>query len=67
MGKPAISKRKFSPGRPRAKQGVWIARGNTHSPSWSLDQSEGWDSPKTRQSPTTPTWSIKVVINASNE
>ncbi|XP_064202618.1 histone-lysine N-methyltransferase 2C-like isoform X6 [Anguilla rostrata] len=60
MGKPAISKRKFSPGRPRAKQGVWIARGNTHSPSWSLDQSEGWDSPKTRQSPTTPTWSIKV-------
>ncbi|KAJ8272620.1 hypothetical protein GJAV_G00091360 [Gymnothorax javanicus] len=59
MGKPAISKRKFSPGRPRAKQGVRIAHG-THSPSWSLDQSEGWDSPKAGQSPTTPIWSIKV-------
>ncbi|KAJ8337047.1 hypothetical protein SKAU_G00382670, partial [Synaphobranchus kaupii] len=60
MGKPAISKRKFSPGRPRAKQGARIAHGNARSPSWSPDQSEGWDSPKTRQSPTAPTWSIKV-------
>ncbi|CAB1317424.1 unnamed protein product, partial [Coregonus sp. 'balchen'] len=66
MGKPAISKRKFSPGRPRVKQGAW--HGSPHSsvssPSWSPDQPEGWNVPNTRQlSPGcgSPGWSIRVV------
>ncbi|XP_041698131.1 histone-lysine N-methyltransferase 2C isoform X4 [Coregonus clupeaformis] len=65
MGKPAISKRKFSPGRPRVKQGAW--HGSPHSsvssPSWSPDQPEGWDVPKTRQLSSgcgSPGWSIRV-------
>ncbi|KAL0966145.1 hypothetical protein UPYG_G00291500 [Umbra pygmaea] len=60
MGKPAISKRKFSPGRPRVKQGAW--HGSPHSsvssPSWSPDQPEGWDVPKSRQ--LSSGWSIRV-------
>ncbi|KAJ8012094.1 hypothetical protein DPEC_G00065110 [Dallia pectoralis] len=60
MGKPAISKRKFSPGRPRVKQGAW--HGSPHSsvssPSWSPDQPEGWDVQKSRQ--LTSGWSIRV-------
>ncbi|KAG5268701.1 hypothetical protein AALO_G00215440 [Alosa alosa] len=36
MGKPAISKRKFSPGRPRVKQGAWRqSEGPRLPPSWS--------------------------------
>ncbi|XP_068605247.1 histone-lysine N-methyltransferase 2C-like [Brachionichthys hirsutus] len=61
MGKPAITKRKFSPGRPRAKQGAWSPHSSVSSPlSWSPDQPEGWDVPKTRQSSCSPGWSIRV-------
>ncbi|XP_072219663.1 histone-lysine N-methyltransferase 2C isoform X2 [Leuresthes tenuis] len=60
MGKPAITKRKFSPGRPRVKQGAWSPHSCVSSPlSWSPDQPEGWD-PKTRQSSGSPGWSIRV-------
>ncbi|CAG5896688.1 unnamed protein product [Menidia menidia] len=60
MGKPAITKRKFSPGRPRVKQGAWSPHSSVSSPlSWSPDQQEGWD-PKTRQSSGSPGWSIRV-------
>ncbi|XP_029102170.1 histone-lysine N-methyltransferase 2C isoform X4 [Scleropages formosus] len=60
MGKPAISKRKFSPGRPRVKQGTWSNRSVFSSPSWSPDRWDGWDAAKTRQPANTPIWSIKV-------
>ncbi|XP_056148692.1 histone-lysine N-methyltransferase 2C [Lampris incognitus] len=61
MGKPAISKRKFSPGRPRVKQGAWSPHSSVSSPSsWSPDQPEGWDVPKTRQPSGSPGWSIRV-------
>ncbi|XP_046884031.1 histone-lysine N-methyltransferase 2C isoform X4 [Hypomesus transpacificus] len=62
MGKPAITKRKFSPGRPRVKQGAWSPHSSVSSPSsWSPDQPEGWDVPKTRQpSSSSPGWSIRV-------
>ncbi|XP_019734515.1 histone-lysine N-methyltransferase 2C isoform X5 [Hippocampus comes] len=61
MGKPAITKRKFSPGRPRVKQGAWSPHSSVSSPlSWSPDQPEGWDVPKTRQYPGSPSWSIRV-------
>ncbi|XP_055007326.1 histone-lysine N-methyltransferase 2C isoform X1 [Boleophthalmus pectinirostris] len=61
MGKPAITKRKFSPGRPRAKQGAWSPHSRVNSPlSWSPDQPEGWDISKTRQSSGSPGWSIRV-------
>ncbi|XP_072544552.1 histone-lysine N-methyltransferase 2C isoform X3 [Salminus brasiliensis] len=64
MGKPAISKRKFSPGRPRVKQvgpkGVWSTSSRLSSPSWSPAQAEGWDGPKSRQFPNPAAWSIRV-------
>ncbi|KTG34574.1 hypothetical protein cypCar_00045880, partial [Cyprinus carpio] len=60
MGKPAISKRKFSPGRPRVKQGAWSASRRPSSPSWSLDPTEGWDGPKSRQPHSTAAWIIRV-------
>ncbi|XP_063317745.1 histone-lysine N-methyltransferase 2C-like isoform X4 [Pelmatolapia mariae] len=61
MGKPAITKRKFSPGRPRVKQGAWSPHSSVSSPlSWSPDQPEGWDVLKTRQSSGSPGWSIRV-------
>ncbi|XP_077411790.1 histone-lysine N-methyltransferase 2C isoform X2 [Vanacampus margaritifer] len=61
MGKPAITKRKFSPGRPRVKQGAWSPHSSVSSPlSWSPDQPEGWDVPKTRQYSGSPSWSIRV-------
>ncbi|XP_065124300.1 histone-lysine N-methyltransferase 2C isoform X10 [Paramisgurnus dabryanus] len=60
MGKPAISKRKFSPGRPRVKQGAWSASHRPSSPSWSLDPTEGWDGPKSRQPHSTAAWMIRV-------
>ncbi|XP_030629549.1 histone-lysine N-methyltransferase 2C [Chanos chanos] len=60
MGKPAISKRKFSPGRPRVKHGAWSASRRIRSPSQSPEQAEGWDAPKTRQPPSTAGWSIRV-------
>nr|XP_015812352.2 histone-lysine N-methyltransferase 2C isoform X2 [Nothobranchius furzeri] len=60
MGKPAITKRKFSPGRPRVKQGAWSPHSRVSSPlSWSPDQPEGWD-PRSRQSSGSPGWSIRV-------
>ncbi|XP_060778549.1 histone-lysine N-methyltransferase 2C isoform X7 [Neoarius graeffei] len=49
MGKPAISKRKFSPGRPRAKQVGWSSRSAVSSPSWSPEHSEASDGCKNRQ------------------
>ncbi|XP_073705573.1 histone-lysine N-methyltransferase 2C [Garra rufa] len=60
MGKPAISKRKFSPGRPRVKQGAWSTSRRPSSPSWSLDPTEGWDGPKSRQPYSTAAWIIRV-------
>uniref|UniRef100_H3DCP4 [histone H3]-lysine(4) N-methyltransferase n=1 Tax=Tetraodon nigroviridis TaxID=99883 RepID=H3DCP4_TETNG len=61
MGKPAITKRKFSPGRPRVKQGAWSPHSSVSSPlSWSPDQPEGWDVQKTRQSSGSPGWTIRV-------
>ncbi|KAJ8396837.1 hypothetical protein AAFF_G00014360 [Aldrovandia affinis] len=59
MGKPAISKRKFSPGRPRVKQGAWSDRSAVSSPSRSPD-SDGWEVPKTRQPLNAPFWTAKV-------
>ncbi|XP_031692125.1 histone-lysine N-methyltransferase 2C isoform X3 [Oncorhynchus kisutch] len=60
MGKPAISKRKFSPGRPRVKQGAWS--NHRAASSWSQqDPSEGgWDGPKNRQLQDVPVWSMRV-------
>ncbi|XP_058251274.1 histone-lysine N-methyltransferase 2C isoform X1 [Hemibagrus wyckioides] len=49
MGKPAISKRKFSPGRPRAKQVGWSSRCAVSSPSWSPEHSEASDGSKNQQ------------------
>ncbi|XP_049337977.1 histone-lysine N-methyltransferase 2C isoform X4 [Astyanax mexicanus] len=60
MGKPAITKRKFSPGRPRVKQGVWSTSSRLSSTSWSAAQGEGWDAPKSRQFPSPSAWSIRV-------
>ncbi|KAM3929078.1 histone-lysine N-methyltransferase 2C isoform 8-T8 [Leptodactylus fuscus] len=60
MGKPAITKRKFSPGRPRSRQGTWSTNNTVSPPSWSADGSEGWDIFKSRQLPGNPLWSIKV-------
>ncbi|XP_071184548.1 histone-lysine N-methyltransferase 2C-like isoform X10 [Salvelinus alpinus] len=62
MGKPAISKRKFSPGRPRVKQGAWSNHRAASPPSWSQqDPSEGgWDGPKNRQLQEVPVWSMRV-------
>ncbi|XP_060784206.1 histone-lysine N-methyltransferase 2C isoform X2 [Neoarius graeffei] len=56
MGKPAISKRKFSPGRPRVKQGGWSASSRLSSPSLS----PVWDGPKSRQDYSMGVWSIRV-------
>ncbi|KAE8595665.1 hypothetical protein XENTR_v10015836 [Xenopus tropicalis] len=60
MGKPAITKRKFSPGRPRSRQGAWSSHNTVSPPSWSPDGSEGWDILKSRQLLGNPYWSIKV-------
>ncbi|CAO2603684.1 Histone-lysine N-methyltransferase 2C, partial [Lemmus lemmus] len=60
MGKPAITKRKFSPGRPRSKQGAWSNHNTVSPPSWSPDISEGRDIFKPRQLSGSAIWSIKV-------
>ncbi|KAM7121251.1 histone-lysine N-methyltransferase 2C isoform 5-T5 [Molossus nigricans] len=60
MGKPAITKRKFSPGRPRSKQGAWSTHNTVSPPSWAPDISEGRDIFKPRQLPGGAIWSIKV-------
>nr|XP_033787549.1 histone-lysine N-methyltransferase 2C isoform X5 [Geotrypetes seraphini] len=60
MGKPAITKRKFSPGRPRSRQGAWSTNNSMSPPSWSPDGSEGRDIFKTRQLLGGAIWSIKV-------
>ncbi|XP_036437673.1 histone-lysine N-methyltransferase 2C isoform X1 [Colossoma macropomum] len=60
MGKPAISKRKFSPARPRVKQVAWSSRSTLSSPSWSPERSEGWDGPKSRQLLGDHVWTAKV-------
>ncbi|KAF7649289.1 hypothetical protein LDENG_00143850, partial [Lucifuga dentata] len=62
MGKPAISKRKFSPGRARVKQGSWWSSRRVVSPPSSSQDSMGeggWDSPKPRPSDS-PLWSMRV-------
>ncbi|KAM4718655.1 histone-lysine N-methyltransferase 2C-like isoform 3-T3 [Anableps anableps] len=62
MGKPAISKRKFSPGRARARQGSWWSSRRAPSPPSSSQDSMGeggWNSPKPHP-PDSPLWSIKV-------
>ncbi|XP_028288299.1 histone-lysine N-methyltransferase 2C-like isoform X3 [Parambassis ranga] len=62
MGKPAISKRKFSPGRTRVKQGSWWSNRRAVSPPSSSQDSTGeggWDSPMPRP-PDSPLWSMKV-------
>ncbi|XP_066483648.1 histone-lysine N-methyltransferase 2C isoform X3 [Tiliqua scincoides] len=60
MGKPAITKRKFSPGRPRSRQGAWSTHNTVSPPSWSPDFSEGWEIFKSRPLPGSAIWSIKV-------
>ncbi|KAM6453008.1 histone-lysine N-methyltransferase 2C isoform 8-T8 [Liasis olivaceus] len=60
MGKPAITKRKFSPGRPRSRQGAWNSHNTASPPSWSPDISEGRETFKSRQLPGSAIWSIKV-------
>ncbi|XP_016298872.1 histone-lysine N-methyltransferase 2C-like isoform X4 [Sinocyclocheilus anshuiensis] len=60
IGKPAISKRKFSPGRPRVKQGAWSNRSAMSSPSWSPERSDAWDSPKTRPMYGLPIWTMRL-------
>ncbi|XP_076146903.1 histone-lysine N-methyltransferase 2C [Alosa pseudoharengus] len=60
MGKPAISKRKFSPGRPRVKQGAWSNRSAGRSPSWSPEYGECGDGPRTRLLQGTPVWTVRV-------
>ncbi|KAM6900450.1 uncharacterized protein FYW49_016953 [Xenentodon cancila] len=62
MGKPAISKRKFSPGRARVKQGSWWSSRRAPSPPSSSQDSMGeggWCSPKPRPSDS-PLWSMRV-------
>ncbi|XP_062849822.1 histone-lysine N-methyltransferase 2C isoform X2 [Trichomycterus rosablanca] len=56
MGKPAISKRKFSPGRPRVKQGGWSTSPRLSSPS----PSPVWDAPKSMQIPSMAVWSVRA-------
>uniref|UniRef100_A0A670ZGI7 Histone-lysine N-methyltransferase 2C n=1 Tax=Pseudonaja textilis TaxID=8673 RepID=A0A670ZGI7_PSETE len=60
MGKPAITKRKFSPGRPRSRQGTWNSHNTSSPPSWFQDISEGRETFKSRQLPSSAIWSIKV-------
>ena len=60
MGKPAITKRKFSPGRPRSKQGAWSNHNTVSPPSWAPDTSEGREIFKPRQLSGSAIWSIKV-------
>ncbi|XP_049604837.1 histone-lysine N-methyltransferase 2C isoform X9 [Syngnathus scovelli] len=62
MGKPAISKRKFSPGRSRVRQGSWWSNTRPVSPHSSSQDSVGeggQDSPKSRQADS-PLWSMRV-------
>ncbi|XP_061615115.1 histone-lysine N-methyltransferase 2C-like isoform X3 [Phyllopteryx taeniolatus] len=62
MGKPAISKRKFSPGRARVRQGSWWSNVRAVSPPSSSQDSMGEggrDSPKFRQADP-PFWSMRV-------
>eukprot|EP00062_Callorhinchus_milii_P023408 gi/632982228/ref/XP_007908022.1/ PREDICTED: histone-lysine N-methyltransferase 2C [Callorhinchus milii] len=59
MGKPAITKRKFSPGRPRVRQGMWATNPAT-SPSWSTDSYEFRESLVKYKQPHSTIWSIKV-------
>ncbi|XP_069770918.1 histone-lysine N-methyltransferase 2C isoform X4 [Narcine bancroftii] len=59
MGKPAITKRKFSPGRPRMRQGIW-ATNTMSSPSWAANSYEFRENMvKTKQHQNT-IWSVKV-------
>nr|XP_020484256.2 histone-lysine N-methyltransferase 2C-like [Labrus bergylta] len=62
MGKPAITKRKFSPGRARIKQVSWWSNRRAVSPPSSSQDSTGeggWDSPKPLP-PDSPLWSMRV-------
>ncbi|MED6294159.1 hypothetical protein CHARACLAT_018249 [Characodon lateralis] len=69
MGKPAISKRKFSPGRVRARQRSWWSSRRSLSPPSSSQDSMGegdWNSPKP-QLLDSPLWSIKVVSGGAGD
>ncbi|XP_038654347.1 histone-lysine N-methyltransferase 2C isoform X4 [Scyliorhinus canicula] len=59
MGKPAITKRKFSPGRPRMRQGMWATNAMS-SPSWSTDNYEFRESMVKTKQPQNTIWNIKV-------
>ncbi|XP_078393106.1 histone-lysine N-methyltransferase 2C isoform X3 [Cetorhinus maximus] len=59
MGKPAITKRKFSPGRPRMRQGMW-ATNTMSSPTWSTDSYEFRESMVKTKQPQSTIWNIKV-------
>ncbi|XP_060681122.1 histone-lysine N-methyltransferase 2C isoform X1 [Hemiscyllium ocellatum] len=59
MGKPAITKRKFSPGRPRMRQGMWATNAMS-SPSWSTDSYEFRESMVKTKQPQSTIWNIKV-------
>ncbi|GCB60659.1 hypothetical protein scyTo_0011173 [Scyliorhinus torazame] len=59
MGKPAITKRKFSPGRPRMRQGMWATNAMS-SPSWSTDNYEFRESMVKTKQPQNIIWNIKV-------
>ncbi|XP_072110164.1 histone-lysine N-methyltransferase 2C isoform X1 [Mobula birostris] len=59
MGKPAITKRKFSPGRPRMRQGIWATNAMS-SPSWSANNFESRESMIKTKQPQNSIWSIKV-------
>ncbi|XP_048376953.2 histone-lysine N-methyltransferase 2C isoform X13 [Stegostoma tigrinum] len=59
MGKPAITKRKFSPGRPRMRQGMWATNAMS-SPSWSTGSYEFRESMVKTKQPQSTIWNIKV-------
>ncbi|XP_051910013.1 histone-lysine N-methyltransferase 2C-like [Hippocampus zosterae] len=62
MGKPAISKRKFSPGRTRVRQASWWSNVRAVSPPSSSQDSPGEggpDSPKSRRADS-PLWSMRA-------
>ncbi len=49
---------------PSHLQGAWSASRRPSSPSWSLDPTEGWDGPKSRQPYSMAAWIIRVVNTA---
>ncbi|KAK1875105.1 Histone-lysine N-methyltransferase 2C, partial [Dissostichus eleginoides] len=60
MGKPAITKRKFSPGRARVKQSSWWSSRRVVSPPSSSQDSMGEAGCESPKHPDSPLWSVKV-------